>query len=232
MSNQKQIQRSYPSSELILATCETDLIEELHDMLASMELRGTVIQYEVSKPVYAKSNIWNIACGRETIRTYVLSRPEAGHLLFLDSDMIFEPSVIYKLELEMAGYDVIFSGYPLRNYGKGLVGAGCVMFARNILEKIKFRCYEFKNGQVIFEDNLIEMDVFQTGGKIKKGYFVCVDHYINESTARHMAPQRVDIVRRVTSSSFIRYCLIKASIILKWNIPWILKVFLNRQKQK
>jgi hypothetical protein len=227
MSNQKQIQLSYPSSELVLATCESELVEELRDILAFVELRGTVIKYDVIKPEYAKSNIWNITCGREAIRRYVLDRPGASRLLFLDSDMVFEPPVIRRLEREMTGYDLIFSGYALRNYGKGLVGAGCMMITSNMLEKIKFRCYEFKNGQVIFEDNLIEMDVFQAGGKIRKGYFVSVDHYVNESVAIHLDPQEIDVIRRVTSSSFVRYCLIKASVILKWNIPWALKVFLN-----
>lgn len=225
--NQKQIQQASTATELVLATCEDDFLGELTGLLKSMALRGTVIKYEVSKPDYARSHIWNIASGREAIRQYVLSNPKASHLLFLDSDMIFEPSVIDKLEKAIEGYDVVFSGYPLRSHGKGLVGAGCLMITRSILEKVNFRCYEFKNRQIIFEDNLIEMDVFQIGGKIRKGYFVSIDHYINETEAEHIDPQEIDLIRRVTSSAFVRYCLMKASVFLRWNIAWNLKVLLN-----
>ncbi len=228
MSNQKQIQQTQTATELVLATCENDFMEELIGLLKSMALRGTVIKHEVSKPDYARSHLWNIASGREAIRQHVLNNTRASHLLFLDSDMVFEPSVIDRLQQAIAGYDVVFSGYPLRNYSKGLVGAGCLMLTRDILEKVKFRCHEFKNGQIIFEDNLLEMDVFQIGGKIRKGYFVSIDHYINETEAKHIDPQPVDSLRRVTSSAIVRYCLIKASVFLKWNIAWNLKVLLNK----
>lgn len=228
ISNQKEIQQTRSGTELILATCENDFAEELKHLIKSMSLRGEVIQYEVSKPDYARSNIWNITCGREAIRRHVLRNTEASHLLFLDSDMVFEPQVIDKLEEAIKGYDAVFSGYHLRSHGKGLVGAGCLMLTRNILKKVSFRCYEFKNGQVIFEDNLLEMDLFQMRGKIRKGYFVSIDHYINEKQANHIDPQKVDVIRRVTSSALVRYCLIKASVFLKWNIAWSLKVLLNR----
>ena len=228
LSNQKQIQQTRSTTELILATCENDFVEELKHLIKSVALRGKVIHYEVTKPDYARSNIWNITCGREAIRRHVLTNTEASHLLFLDSDMVFEPLVIDKLEEAIKGYDVVFSGYPLRSHGKGLVGAGCLMLTRNILEKIRFRCYEFRNGQVIFEDNLLEMDLFQIRGKIRKGYFVSINHYVNEEEANHIDPQKVDMIRIVTSSAFVRYCLIKASVFLKWNIAWSLKVLLNR----
>jgi hypothetical protein len=229
MANQEQIQRARRETALVLSTCEGDFIEELQDLMKSTGLRGTVIQYEVAKPGYAQSDIWNIACGREAIRRYVLQSTQASHLLFLDADMVFDPLVVSKVEAALEGYDAVFSGYPLRNYGEGLVGAGCLMLKRNILEKICFRCYEFRNRQVIFEDNLVEMDVFQAGGKIRKGYFVSIDHYVNKDQVKHIDPQKVDMIRRVTSSAFVRYCLIKASVLLHWNIPWTFKVLLNWQ---
>lgn len=228
MSNQKQIQQTRSTVKLVLATCENDFASVLEDLLNSMDLRGEIIRYEVSKPDYAKSEIWNIACGREAIRRYVLENTESGNLLFLDSDMVFDPLVIGKMEEELKGYDIVFSGYPLRHYGMGLVGAGCLMLTRSILKKIHFRCYEFKNGQVIFEDNLLEMDVFQSGGKIRKGYFISIDHYVTQKEVKHVDPQKVDIIRKVTSSASVRYCLIKASVLLHWNIPWTFKVLLNR----
>jgi hypothetical protein len=140
LSNQQQIQQSYPSSRLVLATCEHDFIEELEGFVNFWKLRGTIVPYEVVRPDYARSNIWNITCGREAIRKYTLSRTEARFLLFLDADMTVEPSVIEKMEKEIQGYDVVFSGYSLHRYGIGLAGAGCVMLTRSVLDPLKWIC--------------------------------------------------------------------------------------------
>jgi hypothetical protein len=228
LSNQKQIQQNYPSSELILATCEYDFINELKSLVSSWKLRGTILPYEVVKPEHARSKIWNIACGREAIREYTLSQTEAGYLLFLDADMTFEPSVIKIMEKEIQGYDVVFSGYPTQRYGIGLAGGGCVMLARSILKKVKFRCYEFKNGEVIFEDNVLEMDLFRLGGRIKKGFFLSINHYISATEARQIAPRPVRILQKITNCAFVRYGLIRASIIIHYNIPWKLKILLSK----
>jgi len=142
--------------------------------------------------------------------------------------MTFEPSVIKIMEKEIQGYDVVFSGYPLKHYGIGLAGAGCVMLTRSILEKVKFRCYEFKNGEVIFEDNLLEMDLFRLGSRIKKGFFLSIDHYRSVTEARHVTPQPTGILRKITNCTFARYGLIRASIMIQYNIPWKLKLFLNK----
>ncbi len=228
LSNQKQIQQTYPSSELILATSEYDYIKELESLVSFWKLRGTVLLYEIVKPDYARSNIWNIACGREAIRQYTLSQTEARYLLFLDADMIFEPSVIKIMEKEIQGYDVVFSGHQLRHYGTGLAGAGCMMLPRSILGKIRFRCYEFKNGEVIFEDNVLEMDLFRLGSRIKKGFFLSISHYTSATEARHITPQPVRILRKITTCAFARYWLIRASIMTRHNIPWKLKVLLSK----
>ena len=140
LSNQKQIQQSYPSSELILATSEYDFIKALESLVSFWKLRGIVLLYEVVKPDYARSNIWNTACGREAIRQYTLCQTEARYLLFMDTDMTFEPSVIQTLEKEIQDYDVVFSGCLLKSCGIGLAGSGCVMLTRSILERVKFRC--------------------------------------------------------------------------------------------
>jgi len=227
LSNQKQIQQSYPLSELILGTSEYPFINELESLVRFWNLKGTVLPYDIVKPEHARSNIWNIACGREAIREYTLSQTEAGYLLFLDADMIFESTVIEIMENEIQGYDVVFSGYPGQRYGLGLAGNGCVMLTRSILEKIKFRCYEFKNGQVIFEDNLLEMDLFQLRGRIKKGFFLTIHHYEEATKARHITPRPVGILRKITNFAFVRYVLIKASIMIQYNIPWKLKVLLS-----
>ena len=231
LSNQKQIQQSYPSSELILATCERDFINELKSLVSSWKLRGTVLLHEVVKPDYARSNIWNIACGREAIREYVLSQTQARYLLFLDADMTFEPSVIKIMEKEIQGYDVVFNGYPLQHYGIGLAGAGCLMLTLDVLEKVKFRCYEFKNGEVMFEDNLLEMDLFRLGSRIKRGFFISINHYRSATEAVHITPQPVGILQNITHCTFARYGLISASIILQRNIPWKLKHLLSKLRR-
>ncbi len=228
LSSQKQIQQSHPSTELILATCEYDFVKELENLISLWELRGTILSYEVVKPEYARSRVWNVACGRESIRKYTLCKTEAKYLLFLDADMTFEPSVVEIMEKEMHGYDVVFSGCPLHSNMIGLAGAGCVMLTRSILEKVRFRCYEFRNGEVIFEDSILEMDLFRLSSRIKKGFFLSLSHYKSEHEATHITPQPVGALRRITNSAFVRYVLIKASIMIQYDIPWKLKVLLNK----
>jgi len=228
LSNQKQIQHSYQSSELILATSQPDFFKELESRISFWKLRGTILFYEVFKPDYARSNIWDIACGREAIREYIVSQTENRYILFLDVDMTFETRVIEILEKEIQDYDVVFSGYPLRRYGIGLAGAGCVMLTRNVLEKISFRCLEFKNGELIFEDNLLELDLFRLGSRVKKGFFLSVQHHIGPTKTRHITPRPVGMLRKIMNYSFVRYALIRISIFVKFNIPWRLKVLFNK----
>jgi hypothetical protein len=228
LSNQKQIQQCYPSSQLVLATSEHDFVKELEGLISLWKLRGIILLYEVVKPTYARSNIWEIACGREAIRQYTLSQTKARYLLFLDADMTFEPSVIETMEKEIQGYDVVFSGYPLHRYGIGLAGAGCMMLTRSILEKIRFGCYEFKNGEVIFEDNVLEMDLFGLQGRVKKGFFLTITHYRSATEARVITPQPLGLLQKIANWAFARYWLIKMSIVLQHNIPWKLKTLLSR----
>jgi hypothetical protein len=228
LSNQQQIQSNYPSSELIFATNHHDFVKELENLLSSWKLRGTVISYAVEKPGYARSEIWNISCAREAIRKYVLSQTDAKYLIFLDADMTFEPSVISQIESEIKDYDAVFSGYPLRSRGIGLAGCGCVMLTRNILEKLRFRCYEFRNGEVIFEDNVLEMDLFRCGARVKKGFFIPISHYVNSIEAKQIEPQRIGLWRKIANNSTIRYVLIRTSILIHFNIPWHLKVLLSK----
>ena len=228
LSNQKEIQQNYPSSELVLATNEDDFSNELNSLLSFWEVGGEVILYETVKPDYVRSKAWNIACGREAIRQYILSQTEARYLLFLDADITCDPLVIKIMEKEMQGYDVAFSGCPLWDYGIGLAGAGCMILTRSILKKVKFRCYEFKNGEVISEDSVLEMDSFRLGRRIKKGFFLSLSHYRSANEARHITPQPVGALRRIANCAFVRYVLIRASIMIQHNIPWKLKVLLYR----
>jgi glycosyltransferase involved in cell wall biosynthesis len=228
LSNQRQIQSRYPSSELVLASVEEELVRELEGFVKLWKLKGRVLHYEVAKPDHARSSIWEITAGREVIRQYMLSQTKADYLLFLDADMIVEPSVISIMKKEIEGYDVVFSGYPLRNYGIGLAGAGCSIIKRGVLEKLNFRCYEFKNGEVIFEDNVLEMDLFRLHSRVKKGFFLTINHFNNADNMKQITPGPVGVFRKLINHPLLRYGLIKTSIDLRYNIPWRLKIIISR----
>ncbi len=202
IANQQEIQNLYPNCELIFATADSDFASFLKDLMKSSGLKGTVLIYEIIKPSYARSIWWNVACGREILRKYVLANTEANYLHFMDADMIFDPHVLEIMEREIQGYDIVFSGYPLRNHGVGLAGCGCMLLSRNILEQITIRCLEFKNGEVIFEDNLIELDAFRAKRRIKKGFFVTISHYTSKTEFKRITPRPVDSIRRITEFSF------------------------------
>ena len=228
LANQKEIQQKHPSSELVLATVEHDFADELEALLSSLGIRGKVLSYETIKPDHARSMVWDVACGREALRRYMLSQTKAKYMLCLDADMTYDPNIIEIMGRETQGYDVVFSGCPLRDFGTGLAGSGCMMLSRGTLEKVEFRCCEFKNGEAMSEDNLLEMDLFRLGSRIKKGFFLSISHYKSENEARHIDPRPVGVLRRIANSPLVRYGLIRASLIVHYNIPWKLKVLLNR----
>jgi hypothetical protein len=231
LANQNEIQREYPSCELVLATNEAGFCNELSELLHSYKLRGRVIPYRTVKPDYAKSWVWNVAFGREAIRQHILFQTQAKYYLSMDADMLYEPAVVGIMETMIHGCDIVISGYPLRDFGVGLIGGGCMMINRNTLEKVPFRCVEFKNGDTLSEDYMFEMDSFRLGCRIKKGFFVHVSHYKSENQVEHIAPQPVSMYRRLTTSALFRYLLIRCSLMVGHNIPrrlWRMKWRANR----
>ena len=179
LANQKEIQKTYPSSELVFATNEPDFIGELEGALSHWALKGKVLRYDTIKPDYAKSRLWNVSCGREAIRQYTLSKTKAKYLLSLDDDMTYDPNIIGIMERGIYNCDVIYSGYPLRDFGICLAGGGCCMLTATEVEKIGYRCIEFKNGVALTEDTLLELDLIRSHKRIKKGFFLAISHYIN-----------------------------------------------------
>ncbi|MFC2039360.1 glycosyltransferase family A protein, partial [Chloroflexota bacterium] len=222
LANQKEIQQNHPSSELVLATIEDNFAEELEKLLSLHSLRGQILRYETAKPDYARSRVWNIAYGREAIRQYTLLQTEARYLLFLDADMTFEPAVIEIMERQIQGYDAVFSGYPLRHFGIALAGTGCCMLPKSILEAVEFRCLEFKNGVIMSEDVMLELDLIRSGKRIKKGFLLNISHYKSEEQIKSISPRPVGPYRRITHSAFVRYALIRATMALKRDIEgWL-----------
>ena len=218
LENQREIQINYPSSELILATEQQDFIEELKGMLKRWRVRGDVLLIEVVKPDYARQVCWNVACGREAIRQYTLSKTEASHFLSIDADMTFDSNVINIMLKELGNHDIVASGYPGRSCGIQTGGLGCALFTRDALKRITFRCYEFKNRQAIDEGQTFVMDVSGSRLKFRDGFLLTIDHYDTNGSAKHIEPHPVGVMRRMSNFRALTYILTKTSIMLKFNI--------------
>lgn len=219
LSNQQEIQKACPGCSLILATEEPDFVAELKEQIARYNLRGEVIAFEVVKPDYARSLVWNIAWGREAIRQYTLSQG-AEYVLLLDSDMTYDPSVISIMKEKTGGFDVVSSGYQLTHWGGWGFGCGCLLINRETLNKITFRCFEFKNGQVIYEDNSLDMDLFACRARVRRGIFVSIKHYLNREEYFATEPRPMGWFRTLTNSSVARYMIVRMGIMVKYNISY------------
>jgi hypothetical protein len=215
LHNQQEIQEVYPGCKLILATDEVDYVAELKQEIERYGLKAEVITYETKKPDYAQSRIWSITCAREALRRYILSEP-ANYLLFLDADMVYQPSVVTILKQESRGFNVVQSGYDV--HGMWGFGGGCLMLDKEILSKINFRCYEFKNGTVLQEDEVIDMDLFSCHARVKKGVFLAIEHYHDREKYKAIKPQPVGWFRSIANNLLIRYILVKISILTRRNI--------------
>lgn len=220
LENQREIQNNYPSAELVLATEQKDYIEELKGMLKRWGVRGDVILFEVVKPDSARIlQPWTLACGREAIRQYTLSKMQASHLLFIDSDMTCDPHIINIMLKELGNSDIVASGYPGRLCGIQTGGIGCTLFTRETLNNITFRCYEFSNHRVLADSDMLDMDTFDRRLKFKHGYLLAIDHYDRDGSSRHIEPHPVSLLRKVTNSRLLRYILLKVSMKCKHNLP-------------
>lgn len=228
LSNQREIQQAYPNCELILATEEPDFVDELRERIDRYNLRGDAIAFEVVKPEYAKSRVWSIAWGREAMRQYTLSQG-AEYLLCFDSDMVYEPSVISIMKEKILGFDVVSSGYQLPRYGGWGFGGGCVLINRETLNKITFRCYEFKSGRRLSEDAVLDMDLFRCRARVKKGIFASIKHYVNSQEYYGIDPQPMGWFRTLTNSLLVRYMIIRIGVLVKHNIAGKLHVLLYRK---
>jgi hypothetical protein len=217
LANQQEIQQAYPDCELVLATEEADFVDELKERIARYNLRGDAIFFELVRPAKARHWVWAVAGGREAIRQYTLSRG-AGYLLCLDSDMTYAPSVISLMKEKIEGFDVVSSGYKLPRYGAWGFGGGCVLINRKTLAKIKFRCYEFKSGYAITEDEWLDVDLFTSRARVKKGIFVPIRHYTESGQYYTIEPQPVGWLRRVSNSLPVRYILVRMSVLFGFNI--------------
>lgn len=228
MKNQKEIQDIYPQSRLVLATDEPDYEEELKGILKIHGVEGDVIVYKTEKPDHFTNRIWSIACGREAIRKYALSTG-ADYLLPVDADMIHDPLVIDILKRELAGYDVVQSGYRYRVKELHTVGfgAGCSLVKKEMFEKLKFGCYEFKHDQWIDDGLVFESDLVRLGARIKKGIFVRIEHYYTSNDFILTEPRDLTLFEKIRTNPRFRWILITLSIKLKFDAAGFLWKLIN-----
>jgi glycosyltransferase involved in cell wall biosynthesis len=228
LANQREIQEAYPDCELILATEEPDFVDELKERIAGYNLRGDAIAFELVRPENARHWAWAVAGGREAVRKYALSKG-ADYLLYFDSDMTYAPSVISIMKDKIKGFDVVSSGYILPRYGGWGFGGGCVLINRETLAKITFRCYEFKSGYAITEDEWLDVDLFSCRARVKKGIFVPIRHYTESGQYYAIEPQPVGWLRRISNNLLVRNILVRLGVLFGFNIAGKLhKLFYRR----
>lgn len=226
LANQQEIHRVYPKCYLVLATDESDFILELKELITRYNLNGEVIFYETIKPDYAKHRVWSIACGREKLRQFAISK-NAEFMLFLDSDMTFDPQVVNILMPIIQGFDAVYSGYILRKNRTWGFATGCLLMKRSAFSRIDFRCYEFKNGDTICEDELLDMDLFRIRARVHKGLFLSIKHFRTKEEFFVIKAGPVPRFRKLTSNLMIRYILLITSIRFKHNIAsWLYKILI------
>ncbi len=224
LANQHEIQLAYPNCRLILATDEADYAFELRELIIQQDINGDVITYKSIKPEYAKSHIWNITCGREALREKVISCG-TKYLMFMDADMTYDPNVIGIIKSEINGFDVIYSGFRVREGYNCRLGGGCTVINSKTLNKISFNCREFKNGQVIDEFELLDVELFRCGAHVKKGIFFANRHYKSRNEYFEIQPGQLSWIRKMTNSLLVRYLLVKLNILFQRNITQTLYNF-------
>jgi hypothetical protein len=228
LANQQEIQQVYPGCSLVLATDEPDFVSELKKQIDHYNLRGEIITYETVKPDYARSRIWSVTCGREAIRQYTLSQG-AEYLLCLDGDMVYDPSVISIIKSKIQGVDVAYSGFRLRPRGTLGFGSSCLMIKREMLSKITFRCYEFRNGEELDDGETIFLELFRCHARLNKGFFVSIKHYMNSHEYYAVEPQPMRWYQTLTHILVVRYILTRVGVLARYNLARKLHALLYRK---
>jgi hypothetical protein len=232
LRNLYDIQNAYSGSELVIATDEPDFVGELESLLREYRLKSRVVVYRTEKPDYAKNHrIWSMTFGREAIRRYARGT-DASYLLSLDADMTYDSKIINILLDEIGEYDVVQSGYMMRSKAINALGfgLGCSLIKKEALDKIEFRCLEFKTGQIIEEGNAFEMDLVRRNLKIKKGIFLSINHYSSNREMIPINPGSLTRLQKITTYPLLRYLILQLSIMFRYDITRYLQIFVYRRR--
>ena len=119
------------------------------------------------------------------------------------------PTVVSTMKSKIEGFDAVFSGYRWRNDGNWGFGCGCTMLNRKCLSNIFIKCYEFRNGQLIAEDEMIEMDLFRMRARVRHGIFIANKHFNGRQEYLYIDPKPIKGLRGITNNLLIRYILLK-----------------------
>jgi hypothetical protein len=229
LENQKKIQDNFTGSELVIATDELKFLGYLKRRFEKHELKGKVIYYETQKPDFAKDRNWSMSAGRQECRQYMFTN-NFDFLLIVDSDMIYDNSLIQILLGISNRYDVVQSGYKSK-HNSSIGFGGCNLIRKEILRKVNFHCREFKNGTIIEEGNMFEYDTFRKKAKIKKGVFVWIDHYSSSTEKFFTNPRKLSKQKRFMIRPLIRYLIVALSLYLKKDISTKLQnIFIRNRK--
>ena len=227
LENQKKIQDNFAGSDLVIATDEPKFLGYLKERFEKHELKGEVIYYETKKPDYAEDRNWSMSAGRQECRRYMFTN-NFDFLLIVDSDMVYDNSLIQILLGRSNGYDVVQSGY-ISKHNSSIGFGGCNLIRKEILRKVKFHCDEFKNGYIIEEGNMFEYDIYRKGAKIKKGVFVGIDHYLSPTEETFTEPRKLSMRRRLMIRPIIRYLIVGLSLLSKRDLG---SIILNIRRRK
>jgi len=104
-----------------------------------------------------------------------------------------------------------------------------VLINRKTLNKIIFRCYEFKRGYVITEDEWLDVDLFTSRARVKKGIFVPIKHYIESGQYYAIEPRPVACFRQLANRPLVRYILVRMSLLFGRNIAGWLHILFHRK---
>ncbi|TDA25330.1 MAG: hypothetical protein DSN99_08530 [Archaeoglobi archaeon] len=203
LKNQKEIQeKTRVDVKTVFATEDEQFAKKLRTCCKEYGINCEVILFEAKRPLNAKNRIWNIVAARNAIRDYFLNS-NAEYLVFIDSDMIFDPDILNKLiEKVKKGYDVVYNGYLDKDgLGINLTGFGGTLIKRRVMEKIVFRCKE-NNGRVIDEAVFFEIDLFKMGAKVFRSFLAYNEHHGKTTAICH--PRELKLTEKIRNSPYFR----------------------------
>lgn len=228
LQNQKEIQNNFADAELVIATDEADFVDDLKSQFKKHKLKGEILFYETEKPDYARDRNWSMAAGRDKCRQCAVDN-NFDFLLVVDTDMIYDNSLIQILIAVSNRYDIVQSGYRSKHNSRIGFG-GCNLIGKELLKKIKFCCAEFKNGYIVEEGNMFEYDSFRKGAKIRKGVFVEIEHYSSPTEKVFINSMKLSLRKRFIIQPVIRYLIIGLSLYFKRNISSMIQNIIERKK--